>query len=135
MFSAREICENFNAVKYLFPKNTTTKNAFLAVCRYLDENVDLRKVNALAHSGEKIGPGDTKLDNYFNFLKILRLHAIFHDGHGYMRSFENVGPGYVYTITKTQSFRNNMLLRHVSGIAYWTFVKLFHREHFDAFTF
>ena len=135
MFSAREVCENFNAVNYLLPKNTTTKNAFLAVCRYLDENVDLRKVNALAQSGGKIGPGDSKLDDYLNFSKILRLHAIFHDAHGYMRSFENVGPGYVYTITKTQSFRNNMLLGHVSGIAYWTFVKLFHREHFDAFPF
>ena len=83
MFSAQQICENFNAVNYLFPKNTTHKNAFLAVCRYLDENVDLRKINALAHSGGKIGPGDSKLDNYFNFLKILRLHAIFHDAHGY----------------------------------------------------
>ena len=135
MFSAREICENFNAVTYLFPKNTTTNNAFLAVCRYLDENVDLRKVIALAHSSGKIGPGDSKLDNYFSFSKILRLHTIFHDVHGYMRSFENVGPGYVYTITKTQSFRNNMLLGHVSGIAYWTFVKLFYRELFDAFPF
>ena len=47
-FSARENCENFNAVNYLFPRNTTTKNAFPAVCPYLDENVGLRKVNALS---------------------------------------------------------------------------------------
>ena len=46
-----------------------------------------------------------------------------------MRSFENVGPGYVYTVTKAQSFRNNMLLGHFSGLSYWIFAKLFHREH------
>ena len=135
MFSARQICENFVAVNYCFPKNSTTKNAFLAVCRYIDENVDFREVNAKAPFGGKIGPGDSKLDNYLRFSKVLRLFAIFHDGHGYMRSFEEVGPGYVYTLTKAQSFHNNMLLRHFSGISYWLFVILFHREHFDAFPF
>ena len=63
MYPAREICENFNAVNYLFSRKTTTKNGFLAVCRYVDENVDLRKVNALAHSAGKIEPGDSKLVN------------------------------------------------------------------------
>ena len=135
MFSARQICEIFVSVNYCFPKNSTTKNAFLAVCRYIDENVDLKKVNAKAPFGGKIGPGDSKLDNYLNCSKILKLHAIFHDAYGYMRSFENVGPGYVYTVTKAQSFRNNMLLGHFSGISYWIFAKLFHREHFDAFPF
>ena len=135
MFSARQICENFVAVNYCFPKNSTTKNAFLAVCRYIDENVDLREVNLKAPFGGKIGPGDSKLDNYLKFSKILRMHAIFHDAYGYMRSFEEIGQGYVYTLTKAQSFHNNMLLGHFSGISYWLFVKLFHREHFDAFPF
>lgn len=135
MFSSEQICENFVAVNYCFPKNSTTKNAFLAVCRYIDENVDLRTANARAPSGGKIGPGDSKLDKCFRFSKIMRLHAIFHDAHGYMRSFENSGPGYVYTLTESQRFHNNMLLGHVSGIAYWTFVKFFHREYFDSFPF
>ena len=135
MFSAKQICDNFVAVNYYFPKNTTTKNAFLAVCRYLDENVDLRLVNERAPSGGKIGPGDSKLDKYFRFSKIMRLHAIFHDAHGYMRSFENVGPGYVYTMTDSQYFHNSMFFGHFSGIAYWTMIKLFHRKHFDDFPF
>ena len=135
MFSARQICENFVSINYCFPKNSTTKNNSLAVCRYIHDNVDLKKVNAKAQFGGKIGPGDSKLDNYLNWSKILRLHAIFHDAYGYMRSFEDVGHGFVYTVTKAQSFRNNMLLGHFSGISYWIFVKLFHREHFDAFRF
>ena len=122
MFSARKICENFVSVNYCFPENSTTKNAFLAVCRFIDENVDLNEVNAKAPFGGKLGPGDSKLDNYLNCSKILRLHAIFHDAYGYI-------------VTKAQSFRNNTLLGHFSGISYWIFVKLFHREHFDAFPF
>ena len=135
MFSARQVCENFVAVNYCFPKNSTTKSAFLAVCRYIDENVDLREVNLKAPFGGKIGPGDSKLDIYLRFSKVLRMHAIFHDAYGYMRSFEEIGPGYVYTLTKAQSFHNNMLLGHFSGISYWFFGKLFHREHFEAFPF
>ena len=135
MFSSKQICENFVAVNYCFPKNSTTKNAFLAVCRYIDEHVDLKAVNVNAPSGGKIGPGDSNLDAFFRFSKIMRLHAIFHDAHGYMRTFENVGPGYVYTMTKTQKFQNSMFLGHFSGIAYWTFVKIFHRDHFDSFPF
>ena len=57
------------------------------------------------------------------------------DAYGYMRSFEEIGPGYVYFLTKAQSFHNNMLLGHFSGISYWLFVKLFHREQFNAFPF
>ena len=135
MFSAKQICQNFVAVNYCFPKNNTTKNAFLAVCRYLDENVDLREINERAPSGGKIGPGDSNLDKYLKFSKIMRLHAIFHDAHGYMRSFENVGPGYVYTMSKSPYFHNNMLLGHFSGIAYWTFVKFFDKNLFEAFPF
>ena len=116
MFSARQICENFVAVNYCFPKNSTTKNAFLAVCRYIDENVDLREVNAKAPFGGKIGPGDSKLDNYLKFSKVLRLHAIFHDAHGYMRSFEEVGPGYVYSHEGTvfpQQYASRTFLRNI----------------------
>ena len=55
MFSERPICENFVAATYCFPKNSTTKNAFLAVCHYTDENGDSREVNAKAPFGGKIG--------------------------------------------------------------------------------
>ena len=116
MFSARQICENFVAVNYCFPKNSTTKNAFLAVCRYIDENVDLREVNLKAPFGGKIGPGDSKLDNYLKFSKVLRMHAIFHDAYGYMRSFEEIGPGYVYTLTKAvfpQQYASRTFLRNI----------------------
>ena len=82
MFSAREMLENFVAVNYCFSKNRTTKNAFSTVCRYIDESVDLREVNAKAPFRGKVGPFDSKLDNHLRFSQVLRLHAIFHDAQG-----------------------------------------------------
>lgn len=135
MFSSEDICQNFVKVTYWFPKNTTSKNAFLAVCLYLDETVDLHKVNSRAPFGGKIGPGNSRLHELFQFSKIFRMHAIFHDAHGFMRTEENIGPGYVYTLTDKKVFRNNMLLGHFSGILYWTFIKLFKPEYFEEFPF
>ena len=77
MFSSKDICENFVKITYWFPKNTTSKNAFLAVCLYLDETIDLHKVNSRAPFGGKIGAGDSLLHKYLKFSKISRMHAIF----------------------------------------------------------
>ena len=79
-------------VTYWFPKNTTSKNTFLAVCRYVDKTIDLKEVNSRASFAGKIGAGDSLLHIYLKFSKILRMHAIFHDAYGYMRSVNNVGP-------------------------------------------
>ena len=135
MFSSKDICENFVKITYWFPKKTTSKNAFLAVCLYLDETIDLHEVNSGAPFGGKIGAGDSLLHKYLKFSKILRLHAIFHDAHDYMRRSKNVGPGCVYTIATEKYFRNSMLLGHNSGILYWTLMKFFNSERFDNFPF
>lgn len=135
MFSSEEICQNFVKVTYWYPKNSTTKNAFLAVCLYLDNTVDLHQVNSSAPFGGKIGPGNSHLHKLFEFSKIMRMHAIFHDAHGFMRRENGTGPGYVYTLTDKQLFRNSMLLGHFSGILYWTFMKLFNSQYFDKFPF
>ena len=95
MFSSKDIWENFVKTTYWFRKNTTSKNAFPAVCLYLDETIDLHEVNARAPFGGKIGAGDSLLHNYLMFSKTSRMHAIFHDAYGYMSSNKNVGPGYV----------------------------------------
>ena len=116
MFSSKDICENFVKITYWFPKNPTSKNAFFAVCLYLDETIDLHEANSRAPFGGKIGAGDSLLQKYLKFSKILRMHAIFHDAHGYMRSSKSVGPGYVYTLTTEKYFKNSMLLGHISGI-------------------
>ena len=122
MFPSKDICENFVKVTYWFPKNTTSKNAFLTVCLYLDAAIGLHEVNSRAPFGGKIGTGDSLLHNYLKFSKVLRMHAISHDAHGFMRSVHNVGPGYVYTITTEKYLRNSMLLGHIWGILFWTLI-------------
>ena len=122
-------------ITYWFLKNTTSKNAFLAVCLYLDETIDLHEVNSRAPFGGKIGAGDNLLHKYLKFSKILGLHAIFQDAYGYMRSSKNVGPGYVYKLTTEKYFRNSMLLGHFLGIFYWTLMKFFNSQRFDNFAF
>ena len=135
MFSSEDICHNFVNVTYSFPKNSTSKIAFLAVCWYLDGTIDLLKVNSKASFGGNIGPGNKGLNDLLKFSKIFRMHANVHDAHDYMRTENGIGPGYVYTLTDKKLFRNNMLLGHFSGILYWTFVKLFNSEYFHKFPF
>ena len=135
MFSSKDICENFVEVTYWFPKNTTSKNAFLAFCLFVDKIIDLNEVNSRASFGGKIGAGDSLLHNYLNFSKILRTHAIFLDAYGYMRSINNVGPGYVYTLTSEKNFKNSMLLGHLSGILISTFMKILKPDYIDNFQF
>ena len=118
MFSSKNLCENFVKVTYWFPKSTTSKNAILAACFYVDKTIDLNEVISKASFGGNIAAGDSLLDNYLKFSKILRMHAIFHDAYGYMRSVNNVGPGYVYTLTTDKYFRNSVLLGHFSGILF-----------------
>ena len=134
MFSSKSICENFVKITFWFPKKTS-KNDFLAVCLYIDEIKDLHEVNSRAPFGGKIGAGHSLLHKYLKFSKILRMHAIYHDAYSYMRSSKNVGPGYVYTLTTEKYFRNSMLLGHISGILYWTLMKLFNSRRFDNFRF
>ena len=135
MFSLKDICENFVKVTYWFPKNTTSKNAFLAVCLYVDKTRDLNEVNSRASFGGNIGASDSLLHNYLKFSKILRMHAIFHDAFGPMRSVSNMGPGYVYTLSDEKYFKNSMILGHFSGILFWTFMKFLKPDYFDNFPF
>ena len=133
MFSSENIRENFVKIAFWFPKNTTSKNAFLAVCLFLNGTIDLDEVNSRAPFGSKIGAGDSPVHKYLKFSKIIRMHTVFHDAYGYMRSNKNVGPGYVCTLTTEKYFRNSMLLGHISGILYWTLMKFFDSQRFDNF--
>ena len=116
MFSSKDICENFVKVTYWFPRNTTSKNSFLAVCLYVDKTIDLNEVISRAPCAGNIGAGDSLLHNYLKFSKSLRMHSIFHDAYGFMRIVNSVGPGFVYTLTSEKYFKNNVLLGHFSGI-------------------
>ena len=88
MFSSKDICKNFENYSLVSKKYFSRRS-----CLYLDGTIDLYEVNSRAPFGGKIGAGDSILLKYFS--KVSRLHPIFHDAYGYIRSNKIVGPGYV----------------------------------------
>ena len=95
-----KVLNNFEIVSKHFPRNKTTKNAFLAVCMFIEPNSDLQVINKLAPHGELIGPGDSRLHKYLKHLKILRTHAAFHDAFGFIKNNTQQGPA-MYTLFQT----------------------------------
>ena len=100
-FKASELQTALSKVGYLFPRNTLRKNAFLAVCCCIDKVINLCEINDMVNFGGLKGPGNSILDKYLKHFKIFRLHAIFHDAFGFMKNNFDLGPGYVYAISKT----------------------------------
>lgn len=131
IFPAQELEDTLNQVTYLFPKNNRRKNAFLAVCYCIDKEINLRDVNDFAEFGGLIGPGNSCLDKYFRHFKLFRLHAIFHDAFGFMKSNYDVGPGYVYALSPKAIFANSMFLGHITGLAYWLYMKVCKKTEYD----
>ena len=92
LLGSEALKNNFDLLNYIFPKNLRRKNAFLAACYSLNKDVSLHKIIELAIYGGLIGPGHSGLDNFLNRFKLFRLHAIFHDAFGFMKSNYDVGP-------------------------------------------
>ena len=130
----RELDDTLKMITYLFPKNTRCKNAFLAVCYSMNNEINLQFVNKFAEFGGLIGPGESKLDHFFKCSKIFRLHAFFHDAFGFMRSTYNVCPGYVYALSEKPFFANSMLLGHITGLTYWIVLKLYKNSIYQEFS-
>ena len=129
----RESYDTLKMIMYLFPKNTRRKNAFLAVCYSINNEINLQFVNQFSEFGSLIGPGESKLD-HFKCSKTFRLHAIFHDAFGFMRSTYNVGPGYVYALSEKPFFANSMLLRYITALTYWIVLKLYKNSIYQEFS-
>ena len=125
ILSSEALENNFNLVNNILPKNTRRKNAFLAVCYGLNKDISLHEINELAIYGGLIGPGNSGLDKFLNRFKLFRLHAIFLDAFGFMKSNYVVGPGYVYALSQKPIFVNSMLLGHLTGLVHWFLLKLF----------
>ena len=130
----RELDDTLKMKTYLFPKNTRRKNAFLAVCYSINNEISLQFVNQFAEFGGLMGPGESKLVNFFKCSKIFRLHPIFHDAFGFMRSTYNVGPGYVYALSEKPFFANSMLLGYITGLTYWIVLKLYKNSIYQEFS-
>ena len=118
----------------LFESNSKRKNFFLATCLSINPHIDLKGINAKTPFGGLIGVDDSRLDRVFCFSKILRMHAVFHDASGFMKSYNNEGPGYCYVIGDfLPEYSNNCYLGHITGIAYCSFLKIFFKDIFDSF--
>ena len=135
LIDVQQLKDNFDQLNYLFPRNPKSKNASLAVCYCLDENVNLHDINDFAPYGGLLGPGKSYMDRCLNYFKLFCMHAVFHDTFGFMKSNFDLGQGYVYAVTEKPLFVNNMLLGHLSGLAYWCYLKLFHGTLYEQFAF
>lgn len=118
----------YNYTSATFPTNTVRKNYFLAACLLLDKHCDVFETNLDCPFGGTIGIGNSKLHGVLKYLKIFRLHAIFHDAAGFMKREHGIGPGYCYMFSKCPI--NSCYLGHVTGIFYCVYLKFFSSFYF-----
>ena len=93
LVDVQQLKDNFDQVNYFFPRNPKSKNAFLAVCYCLDKKVNQHDINDFASYGGLIGPSKSYMDRCLNYFKLFRMHAVFHDTFGFMKSNFDLGPG------------------------------------------
>lgn len=125
----RVLQENYKAFEELYPTNTTRKNYFLAACKLFDCNCDFEDVNELTPYGGLIGCDDSRLENYLNFSKIFRLHAVLHDAAGFMFEYNQSGPGYCYVLNLRRL--NWCVIGHFTGLLYCLYKKLFSQSYYS----
>ena len=77
LVDAQQLKDNISSVKYLFPRNPNSKNAFLIVCYCLDKNVNLHNVKDFAPFGGLIGPAKSYMDRCLSYFKLFCMHAVF----------------------------------------------------------
>ena len=99
------------------------RNVFLAVCYIQKNKTNLNYLNEFAEFGGPIGPGNSNLKFSSKCFKVFRLHVISHDAFGFMKSNKNIGPGYVFILSKKPIFANSLFLGHITGIACWIVMK------------
>ena len=71
-----ELDDTLKMIMYLFLKNTRRKNAFLAVCYSINNEINLQFVNQFAELGGLIGPAESKLDPFFKCSKTMSASCI-----------------------------------------------------------
>ena len=95
---------------------------FLAVCSYLDPDLELVTACKLRPYGGLIGIDNSRLDKYLKNSKTMRFHAVLHDACGFVHEHCRKGPGYIYAFNLPI---DHYLLGHLSGLFFCTCVKWF----------
>ena len=78
------------------------------------------------HGGPR-GPANSNLDRGFTCFSLIRLHAIFHDGLGFMKSIYDVGPGCVFALSENFTMTDCMFIKTITGLTNW-----FHMEAYKS---
>lgn len=127
-----KVTTNYSTIAESFPENSYRKNYFLSVCNTLDQDVDLEMIDKLCPYGGIIGIGDSIFaEKLFNWSKVFRLHAILHDGCGFMKTELNVGPGYCYMLPHFMQI-NSCFLGHLTGLSFCLYLKWCRSVLFDS---
>ena len=126
----RNIIDTFSEVQSKFPENSDRKNYFLATCRHIDKGVNLHYVNVDCLHRTIIGVKSPELEKMFNKYKLISLHAILHDGKGYMKKVYNIGPGYDYICAYPG---NSYRIGHLTGYSYCLYLKYFRQSIYESF--
>ena len=134
----QEIADNFRALQKYYSEFSPRYNLFLATCIHIDEVCNKSRREFLGPYdiardcpyGGLIGKGNSKLENWFKGLKLLRVHAAIHDACGYMKALKDYGPGYIYALP---CGLNSCYLGHITGISYCIYIKLFRRKFYKQF--
>ena len=128
--------ENFHALYQQVKKEYSGYSErylyFLATCFYLDPDLDLDIALKLRPYGGLIGIDNSTLDKYFKCYKTLRLHAIHHDVSGFVFEHSEKEPSYSYVLPCSVTNEN---LRHVTGVAFCLYVKIFKKNLFSLLEF
>ena len=115
-----------------FEHNNVNKNLFLNACFCWDSRLSIPEMDPKFIFGGTIGYGDSFLEFIFRHFKVFRLHAILHDAAGAVRGHSSKGPGYCYMIGRGP---NSCLLRHVTGLLFCLYAKLFLPSIFNSVDF
>ena len=119
-------------LKMSFEDNSVRKNSFLSTCFCWDSRLSSCHMDKNFKFGGLIGLGTSYLDSIFLYSKVLRVHAILHDGAGAVRSHSGTGLGYCYMIRQGP---NCCLLGHVAGLLFCFYVKIFLPSLFNLIDF
>ena len=80
----KNIHEIYEQIKVDYVEYSEQFVYFLAVCPYLDPDINLEIVLKLRPYGSLMGIDNSSLDTYLKSYKLLRLHVILHDASGFI---------------------------------------------------
>ena len=132
VFFLVSVFRSYPGLKMTFEHNSVRKNFFLSACFCWDSGHSLREMDRKYKFGGLIGYGNFYLDSVFRYSEVFRLHAPLHDAAGAVRAHSNKGPGYCYMISRGP---NSCLLRHVTGLLFCLYVKIFLHSIFNSVNF